>query len=53
VVVRYGVLVTSPARTLVDLAGRLLPVVLERTIDEALIARLVGISEVAAWSVAA
>jgi hypothetical protein len=48
VVSMYGVLVTSPARTLVDLAGRLLPVALERTLDEALIARQVGTREVAA-----
>ena len=35
----YGVLVTSPARTLLDMAGRLTPVVLERTLDEGLIGR--------------
>jgi very-short-patch-repair endonuclease len=48
VVVRSGVLVTSPARTLVDMAGRLLPVALERTLDEALIARQMRTGEVAA-----
>lgn len=40
VTVRYGVRVTTPLRTLVDLAPRLSPVVLEKTIDEGLISRL-------------
>jgi hypothetical protein len=44
----YGVLVTSPARTLVDLAGRLTPVVLERTLDEGLIERRWQITDLVA-----
>jgi very-short-patch-repair endonuclease len=48
VIVRYGVLVTSPARTLVDLAARLRPLILERSLDEALIARQVQIEQLAA-----
>jgi very-short-patch-repair endonuclease len=39
IVQKYGVLVTSPARTLVDMAGRLEPVLLEKTLDEGLIER--------------
>ncbi len=39
VVTERGVLVTSPCRTLVDLAGRLGPVLTEKLVDEGLIAR--------------
>ncbi len=44
VAVKYGVLVTSPSRTLLDLAGRYKADVLERLLDEGLIERR--------WSVA-
>ncbi len=44
----HGALVTSPARTLVDMAGRLTPVVLERTLDEGLIGRRWRVSELVA-----
>jgi very-short-patch-repair endonuclease len=39
VVTERGVLVTSPSRTLVDLSGRLGPVLTEKLVDEGLIAR--------------
>ena len=39
IVTERGVLVTSPCRTLVDLAGRLGPVLTEKLVDEGLIAR--------------
>jgi very-short-patch-repair endonuclease len=41
-----GVLMTSPSRTLVDLAGRLGPVLTEKLLDEGLIARRWTISQV-------
>jgi very-short-patch-repair endonuclease len=44
-VTRYGVLVTSPARTIVDLAGRASKPFLERMVDEALIARHLTVAE--------
>jgi very-short-patch-repair endonuclease len=46
VVRRGGLLVTSPCRTLVDLAGRLSPAVLEKLLDEGLIERRWALSEV-------
>jgi very-short-patch-repair endonuclease len=45
VAVKYGVLVTSPARTLLDLAGRYRPSALERLLDEGLIERRWGVVE--------
>jgi predicted transcriptional regulator of viral defense system len=48
VVSKYGVLITSPVRTLVDLARRTGLVVLERTLDESVIARQLSVPEVAA-----
>ncbi len=46
VTVKYGVLVTSAARTLVDLAGRYKLQALERILDENLIERRFGIVEI-------
>ena len=43
--VKYGVPVTSPARTLVDLAGRYELPALERALDEALIERRLNVAE--------
>jgi very-short-patch-repair endonuclease len=48
VVPAYGVLVTSPARTLTDIAGRLGPVALERTLDEGLLERRFRVADVLA-----
>ena len=48
VVAKYGVLITSPARTLVDMAGRTGLIVLERTLDEGVISRQLSVQEVAA-----
>jgi hypothetical protein len=45
---RHGVQVTSPARTLVDMAGRLTPAVLERTLDEGLLGRRFRIADLLA-----
>ena len=45
VTVKYGVPVTSPARTLVDLAGRYELPALERALDEALIERRLNVAE--------
>jgi hypothetical protein len=45
VVARFGVLVTTPARTLVDIAGRYRASVLERILDEGLIERRFGVAE--------
>jgi hypothetical protein len=43
--VKCGVLVTTPARTLVDLAGRYSQRVIERILDEGLISRRLGLAE--------
>lgn len=48
VVRRYGIALTSPARTLVDMAGRLSPALLERTLDEGLLANVWRVSDVSA-----
>ena len=45
IVSKYGVCVSTPARALADLAGRLSLVVLERSIDEALLARQMRIED--------
>jgi Transcriptional regulator, AbiEi antitoxin len=45
VIVKYGVYLTSPARTLVDLAARYKVEKLERMLDEALIARRLSVAE--------
>lgn len=48
IVRKRGVLVTSPCRTLVDLAGRLGPVLTEKTLDEGLIKRRWTVADVQA-----
>lgn len=47
IITKHGVLVTSPARTLVDMAGRLKAPLLERTLDEGIIEHLWAPSDVA------
>jgi very-short-patch-repair endonuclease len=45
IIERRGVLVTTPCRTLVDLAGRLGPVLTEKTLDEGLVQRRWTVSD--------
>jgi hypothetical protein len=47
-VARYGASITSPARTLVDMAGRLNATLLEQTMDEGLVAHIWDVTEVRA-----
>jgi hypothetical protein len=47
IVERRGILVTAPPRTLVDLAGRLGPVLTEKVLDEGLLVRRWSVAEVA------
>jgi hypothetical protein len=47
IVERRGILVTAPARTLVDLAGRLGPVLTEKVLDEGLLVRRWTVADLA------
>jgi hypothetical protein len=47
IVERRGILVTTPARTLVDLAGRLGPVLTEKVLDEGLLVRRWSVADLA------
>ncbi len=46
---RYGIPVTTPGRTLLDLAGTLPPAVLERSLDDVLRARQASPEELISW----
>lgn len=47
-VIKYGVAITTPARTLLDMAGRVAPAFLARMMDEGLVNRLWTTTDVAA-----